>query len=120
MKYLFLFIISFSCLADDWRTEDTKREAVYMALHVMDWAQTSQIAKHPEKYSENGTVARLMIGEHPSVAQVNQYMISSAILQYTIVRTLPNEYRSTFQYITIVDSGVSVIGNLRISIDIRF
>lgn len=106
--------------ADEWRTEDTQRETAYLVLHAMDWAQTRNIARNPNQYSESGVIARSMIGAHPSVAQVNQYMIGSAVLQYAIARALPSECRKVFQYVTIIDAGVSVSGNFRIGLTIGF
>lgn len=56
-------------------------------------------------------IARNVIGEHPSVAQINQYAIAKA---------LPSEYRKVFQYVSIVDSGNSVVGNFRIGLSVTF
>lgn len=120
-KFIFLFLLSFNaCAFDEWSEADKTREAVYLALHVIDWAQTRNIARSPDKYAENGVFARTMIGAHPSVANVNMYMAGSAILQYAAARALPSEYRKAFQYVTIIDSGSSVIGNFRVGIKVTF
>lgn len=115
-----LLVISFNACSDDWKTEDTYRQAAFLALDAMDWAQTRNIARNPSQYKENGIIARTMIGEHPSVWQVDAYIISSALLQYAIARALPTEYRAAFQYMTIGDAANSVVGNFRIGLKINF
>lgn len=114
-----LLIASFDCVADELTSADVDREIAYGALHAIDWMQTLQIPRHPD-IEEGGFVARHVIGSHPTNAQINRYMAGSAILQYAIVIALPHEYRSVFQYVTIVDAGASVVGNFRIGLSVGF
>jgi hypothetical protein len=119
--FALLFLSSFNaCAFDEWSDADVKREAVYLAFHAMDWAQTRNIARNPDKYEESGIVARQVIGAHPSIAQVDAYIIGSAIAQYAIAQALPTEYRTIFQYVTIGDAANSVVGNFRIGLKIQF
>jgi len=41
-------------------------EYVWQTAHAFDVAQTVQIAKHPECYSEVNSITSQLIGEHPS------------------------------------------------------
>ena len=49
--------------------------AAYLALHLVDWGQTLDIAKHPEAHYEYNPI----LGKHPSVRKVNTYMTLSAV-----------------------------------------
>lgn len=115
-----LLLVTLNCsAADEWTRADINREIAYGALHAIDWLQTLQIPRHPN-LAEGGLVARHVIGVRPTNSQINQYMAGSAVIQYAIARSLPREYRDVFQYITIVDSGASVLGNFRIGLNIKF
>lgn len=116
MKYLFVFIISFNCLADEWRTDDTKREAVYMALHVIDWAQTRNIARNPDRYFEYNS----LIGSHPSVGRVDGYMATSALIHIGVTHIFQDEYRAAWQYVTIGFKARLIQHNFSIGISSQF
>ena len=86
---------------DPWRTEDTQREVAYAIVHLMDWGQTRNIAKHPERWYEKNP----KLGRHPSVAQVDRHFLFGfplgAISHPIISYLLPAKYRPVWQYITI-------------------
>ena len=44
-----------------------EKELAYSALHLIDWAQTRQIAAQPDKWLELNP----LLGQHPSRAKVN-------------------------------------------------
>ena len=117
---LVLLLATMPAMADEWTTADKQREAVYLALHAVDWAQTRTIARNPGKHAEGGVVASRVIGTHPSVGKVDAYMAGSAVLVAVVARALPSEYRSVFQYVTIGDSAYSVGNNFRIGIGMHF
>jgi hypothetical protein len=117
---VFFLLISTSSIADEWTTADKQRETVYLMLHAIDWAQTRTIARNPDKYAEGGIIASRIIGGHPSVGQVDSYMIGSALMVSFVSRALPSEYRRVFQYVTIGDSAYSVGRNFSIDIWIGF
>ena len=50
-------------------------EATYLALHVADWGQTRNIAKHPEQFHEVNKI----LGRHPSTAEVDKYFALTAL-----------------------------------------
>lgn len=89
---------------DEWTTSDTKRQAVYLTLHTIDWAQTRYIAKNPDKWRELNP----LIGEHPSVGRVDGYFATGALLHTGIAYVLPEKWRKGFQYVTIgIEAGIT-------------
>lgn len=102
--------------ADEWRTEDTQRETAYMVLHAMDWAQTRNIARNPDRYFEYNSI----IGRHPSVGRVDAYMATSALLHIGVTRVLPAEYRAAWQYITIGVKAGLVQHNFSVGLSAKF
>lgn len=117
-KFIFLpFILLFiffspSTYADQWSNADTKREAVYLVLHTMDWAQTRNIARNPDKWHEQNSI----LGSHPSTSQVDQYFVATAAIQFAIAYYLPVEYRKAFQYLSIGHDAGYVVHNFSIGI----
>jgi len=83
--------------AADWNQDSRDRQAVYTALHFMDWAQTRAIAQNPERWHELNPI----LGTHPSTREVDQYFALTLAGHYLVANLLPAEYRSVFQHITI-------------------
>lgn len=102
--------------ADDWRTDDTQREIAYMVLHAMDWAQTRNIARNPDKWYENN----IILGKHPSTDRVDAYFALTGVLHYAVSEALPVEYRSAWQYVSIGFEAGVVGRNLELGIGVRF
>lgn len=100
---------------DEWTADDTKRQAVYLVLHTIDWGQTRNIANNPKQYYEINPV----IGEHPTTGRVNGYFLATALLHTGIAYVLPADWRKSFQYVTIViEAGVTNRNrNLGVKID---
>ncbi|HET8689056.1 MAG TPA: hypothetical protein VFM18_20795 [Methanosarcina sp.] len=96
-KFIFLMLLSFPAMADEWTQADATREAVYLAVDIIDWAQTRNIARNPNKWYEQNNI----LGNHPSVEKVDAYFATMALAHIAISYALPSEYRRTFQYITI-------------------
>ena len=117
MKPLYAMLLCFSVAhADDWTTQDTIRQVALQTVIAADWMQTRQIAKHPDSWYETNA----MLGDHPSVAQVNQYFIASSLVAYGIARALPGKWRAPYQYIYIGYEGNFVANNLRLGIRVKF
>ena len=112
---LFLLFTSNS-QADEWTAADTGREAVYLTLHSIDWAQTRNIARNPDKWYEQNSY----LGKHPSVAQVDRYFIAAGAIQFAVAYYLPAEYRKAFQYVTIGVEGGAVVHNFSLGIEVKF
>lgn len=118
MKLLLAIILMFPSVsfADEWTSDDTKRQAVYLTLHAVDWMQTRHIAKNPTLFSESNP----LLGRHPSVSKVNKYFIATALMHTGISYALPPEYRKVFQYITIGVQAGYVTHNYNVGVKIGF
>lgn len=99
-----------------WNKSDTQRETIWQLIHVVDWGQTVDIAKNPNRYSEINP----LIGEHPSVNDVHRYMIASSLTHYLVSRTLKPRYRKYWQYITIGMTGTLIAHNYSVGLRINF
>lgn len=121
---IFLFMISIvsAVSAEEtenskiWVKEDTFREITWQIIHVVDWGQTLEIARHPQNYYEKNP----FFGKHPSVGRVNSYMAAGAVAHAVISYVLPPKYRKWWQYSTIVLSGGCVINNFSLGIGVKF
>lgn len=102
--------------ADDWRTEDTQCEIAYQVVAAMDWAQTRNIARNPGRWEEQNPV----LGKHPSVGEVDAYFAVMGVLHYAVSEALPVEYRSAWQYVSIILESRSVVNNYSIGLSMRF
>lgn len=111
---LFLLLIS-SAQADEWTRSDTYREATYLTLHTMDWAQTRNIARNPIYYEQNA-----ILGKHPSVGRVDGYFALTGLAHLAVSYYLPAEYRKAFQYVTIGVEGGAVAHNFSIGVSAGF
>jgi len=117
MRYLALLLFfPLSVMADDWTREDTARELTYLALHVVDWGQTRNISKNPDRFYEINPI----LGEHPSIKRVDSYMTFSILVHVGVAYILPREWRTAFQYASLGEKVGFVIHNNRIGIRIDF
>ncbi|MFZ2541846.1 MAG: hypothetical protein WAW75_08745 [Gallionella sp.] len=112
---LALLLVSSSAWADEWSREDTYREATYLTLHTMDWAQTRNIARNPNYHEQNA-----ILGKHPSVGRVDGYFALTGLAHFAVAYYLPTEYRKAFQYVTIGIEGGAVVHNFSLGIGVRF
>lgn len=113
--FILLILSSSKCYAN-WNKSDTIREVVWQGIHVIDWGQTLEVARHPEKYHELNPI----LGRHPSVGRVNVYMGLSAVGHIVISYILPEKARSYWQYVSIGVSGACVVNNFNIGLGIKF
>lgn len=114
-KFIFLFLLSFNCLADDtWTREDSYREAVYLTITAVDWNQTLQIN------SNGGYETNPILGSHPSDAKINTLIPAAMLAHYYIATLLPTEYRKAWQYSFIIIEASAVSNNLTTGIKVRF
>lgn len=117
MKYFLLFILcGSSAHAGEWSREDSYREAVYLTVHILDWTQTLNIARNPDKWHEKNPI----LGRHPSVGKVNAYFATTAAIHVGLAYLLPAEWRKTFQYLSIAVEGGVVAHNYSIGIKTDF
>jgi hypothetical protein len=115
--FAFLFLLSFNaCAFDEWTTADTQREAVYLAVDYIDWAQTRNIARNPTVWRETNP----FLGLHPSVGRVDGYFASMMLVHISISRLLTSDYRYIFQYISIGYEVNYVANNFNLGINAKF
>ncbi len=94
MKTL-LALILLSCSlaqADEWDTTDKALAATALTAEVMDWHQTREIAHNPQSFHELNPI----LGQHPSVRDVNRYFIGSIAATYLLADALPENWRKMF------------------------
>lgn len=113
---VFLLLIPSLSFAADWTQKDTGRELAFLSLLVLDYGQTVNIARHPEKFVEHNPI----LGKHPAVHDVHAYMLGWAVLHPFISYLLPPKYREWWQYGTIMVEIGAVGNNLSAGIGVRF
>ncbi len=112
---LLIFLLPINCYAA-WDKNDTFREIAWQGIHLIDWGQTLEAARQPDRYYEMNPI----LGKHPSVGNVNLYMATSLIVHPMISYFLPKKYRKAWQYISIGISGGCVIHNFNAGLKVKF
>ncbi|OEU63371.1 MAG: hypothetical protein BA867_08695 [Desulfobacterales bacterium S5133MH16] len=120
MKSLLLFfVIIFGlaeiCYADAWTKRDTAYQATFMALQVMDWLQTKEIARNPRHIELNP-----ILGKYPSQTKVDLYFLSTTLLHTGVAYVLPQKYRRYWQYFFIGTQVGCVVRNYRLGVRLHF
>lgn len=113
---IFLLSIPANALPEPWTTTDLALEGSAVALMTIDLFQSLYIADHPERYYEQN----LVLGSHPSPANVALYfgvLITSHIF---IADLLPSDYRKYWAGLFIIIEGYSVVSNRNIGIGFSF
>lgn len=97
-------------------TNDESLLTATTAAVAIDWLQTRQIAKNPDRWYETNP----LLGRHPSVGRVNSHFLSGLFLVYFSYYFLDSaEYRWLLGSILAVE--VMMIGNnLRLGINVRY
>jgi hypothetical protein len=101
---------------DKWSKRDYTLQATWTVLHIVDWGQTLDITKNPDKFHENN----LIIGEHPSVGRVNTYMGLSVLISPIITHILPSKWRPYFQVLSIGVTTGCVVNNYNVGLRVNF
>ena len=102
--------------SDPWTSGDVGRESVYQVLHAVDYLQTREIARHPEKYYERNPI----LGNHPSEGNVALYFAATSLLHLGVAYALPRGLREPFQYVTILIPAGMVAHNFGLGIKIQW
>lgn len=104
------------CANGGWTTEDSYRQAGFVAITGIDWMQTRKIAKNPDEYHEHNPI----LGSHPSTEKVDAYFAAGIVTHTAIAMALPPEYRKWWQYVFIgIEAGV-VASNFSIGLGAGF
>lgn len=102
--------------ADEWTDTQVTKAVALATLTAADWAQTRNIARHPVRWHETNP----LLGEHPSVAQVDRHFAASAIIGAAALHALPTRYRDWALNAGLVIEATCVANNLRLGIGIKF
>jgi hypothetical protein len=115
LKIIFFLLVSAPCLADPWTTADTYREATYLSLLAVDWAQTRSFLRQPNCYEQNK-----FLGQHPSQNKLDAAVLITGLAHVYVANLLPEKYREPFQYISIGIEGGAVAHNISTGVNIKF
>lgn len=99
----------------EWSGMDTTLQSVSMTLTVVDWLQTREIVKHPDKWKETNP----MLGEHPSMGAVNTYFAGHLAINWFVARWLDPPARTFWQVGIIFNEVDAVTNNISNGIRIR-
>jgi hypothetical protein len=100
---------------DVWSEADKHRQGIFNVALALDWRQTLQIIKDPNRYETN-----VILGKHPSDSKVNTYFALSMIGHAAVTHVLPSKWRPYWQYTWIVIETDAVIHNARVGIRLNF
>jgi hypothetical protein len=95
---------------------DKTLEITWQIIHFIDWGQTLEIARQPDRYFERNKI----LGSHPSVGEVNTYMAITAVTHAVVSYLLPKKYRKYWQHLTIYESLSCVVNNFNLGLRVRF
>ena len=82
----------------------------------MDYAQTRTIAENPKIWHEQNAI----LGEHPSIAKVNQYFAAATIISTAILAWAPESVQKAFLEGGIVVEVGAVGNNKRLGIKLSY
>src|SRR5437899_9875579 len=93
MRFISLLLLLPSlCVAGDWDKTDYTLLGVASVATYIDWRQTQYIAQHHDQFHETNKV----LGEHPTVTQVNVYFARTSALTGALAYFIPSEYRKMY------------------------
>lgn len=113
---LIIFVTSPVLAFDKWSIQDKALEAAWQSIHLMDWGQTSMIARNSDRYYEMNPI----LGKHPSTQMVHGYMAVGALAHLGVTHILPKKWRPYWQGVTIGMSGICVVNNFNVGLGVRF
>jgi len=117
MRHLILFLTLIASLAhaEEWGKSERVEEGVFLSLMSVDALTTLDIKNHVGNRETN-----IILGDHPSDASVIGYFGLTALIQYLIVDSLPNEHRALVIGMTITPEIYAVNKNLKVGLSVRF
>lgn len=95
-------------------------EITYQTVHLIDTAQTLEIARHPDKFRETN----LTMGDHPNTARVIGWSVTLGAVHYVVSdfllsHDMPKTY-AAWQLVTIGATAKDVRDNYRIGLRLGF
>lgn len=113
---LIIPIQTFAYTLDKRSNEDTFYQLIYTTLRTIDWGQTRTTAKNPSTHIERNPI----LGEHPTIGEVNTYFITTLLGHAYISYVLPSKYRRIWQAIWIGQSAQTITRNYIVGVKITF
>jgi hypothetical protein len=89
----------------DWDTTDKQLFVASELLLFIDWRQSLEAQRHPDRYKENNKI----LGEHPSAATLNKYFVGAMLGNYFVADYLTN-YRTAY-LASVIAVEVTFVGN---------
>lgn len=75
------------CASSKWTKADTLREAAFFVVEGMDYLQTKQIVKDPDRQENNP-----ILGSNPDQNTIDIYFGACILGHYLIARYLPSDW----------------------------
>ena len=115
ISFLLFLIPTITFAQDDWTKKDTVYQATFLALEMVDWLQTKEIARNTRYYETN-----IILGKYPKQNTVDLYFFSTTITHSVIAYYLPKEYRRIWQCVFIGIQVGCIVHNYNAGIKINF
>ena len=112
---LCLALLALPAQAREWTDEELRWGAALAVTRLVDWGQTRYIASHPHEFRE----ANPLIGDHPSMAEVNRHFILSSALMFGLAHYLPQHRLTVLRVWVAIGVGAN-LHNAAIGVRIAF
>lgn len=112
---LCLALLALPAQAREWTDDELRWGAALAVTRLVDWGQTRYIAKHPDRFRE----VNPLIGDHPSLGEVNRHFIVSTALMFAAAHYLP-QYRTRLLQVYVVVGAGYVVHNIGIGVRFQF
>jgi hypothetical protein len=99
---------------DPWTKQDTYWQIGVLVTQVIDWGQTREIVVNPEYYEKNP-----ILGEEPTLQEVNRYFIVCITGNYLIAKVLPKNWRRKWQVGSISCQAYYINNNYELGIKMK-
>lgn len=104
---------------EQWSSVEKQKEALYLALHGIDWAQTRHLsrnfANNPDWHEQNP-----ILGMHPSTDAVDAYFAATGLAHLYVADKLPEGWRKIFQNLSIGVEAGAAGNNERLGLKAKF
>lgn len=115
MKRLSMSLVGMLLASPVFADATLERQLAYTSLHLIDWAQTREIARNPRFVETNK-----ILGPKPKQYEVNRYFAATLASHWLITYTLPPEARPYWQWGTIAVEAVVVGRNARLGVSLTW
>ena len=103
--------------AEAWEPHQLALGAAAVGLHLADWGQTRHIAASNGRWVESMPITRDVIGENPTTARVDLYMLGTGALFLGAAHLMP-DYRTAILAFWVVSRLSVVVSNHAIGLRI--